>query len=168
MTDLAGPLRWSRLLPTLLVTVVGLGCQPQDESPGTWLQGESVARAVADWGFTDGVEEIFIETRPWYGIPHSTTIWCVSLDGALYVGSYGDEKKRWERIVADSPEARLQIEDALYEVELSPVTDPGLETRLDEAYRAKYDMNEVFGEDVPRWWYYQVTHATSSDPGQPG
>ena len=80
----------------LLVSLGSMGCQPQDETPGLWLQGEIVRDRVEDWRFTREVEEIFVETRPWYGIPHSTTIWCVDLNGKLYVGSYGSDTKTWE------------------------------------------------------------------------
>jgi hypothetical protein len=140
-----------------VAVVVVSGCQPKDESPGLWLRGEIAAEPAGDWRFTDDIEEIFIETRPWYGIPHSTTIWCVELDGELYVGSYGDEKKAWEKNIARNPEAQLSIAGRLYDVTLAPVTQPGRVETLDSAYAQKYDMAEVFGDVVPDWWYYRVT-----------
>jgi len=130
--------------------------QPKDERPGMWLRGEQSEKQVMDWSFAAKADEIFIETRPWYGIRHSTTIWCVVLDNVLYVGSYGDEKKSWEKNIARNREARLRIDGVLYEVALTPVTTKTLETSLDTAYNAKYDMVDVFGEDVPPWWYYRV------------
>lgn len=133
-----------------------LACQPRDERAGTWLMGQGTVGPVEDWRFTAGIEEIFIETRPWYGIRHSTTIWCVELDGQLYVGSYGEEKKAWEQAVARDPEARLLIGGRLHNVTLVPVTDAALGQALDARYGAKYDMQEVFGDDVPGWWYYRV------------
>jgi hypothetical protein len=152
----------------MLGAVLALACQPEDESPGAWLSGEEAVAGVEDWRFTDAIEEIHIETRPWYGIPHSTTIWCVSIDGALYVGSYGSEKKRWERIIASRPEARLRIAGKLHDVTLSPVADTKLERALEAAYHEKYDMEAVFGEDVPRWWYYEVTQRDPSRLGRSG
>jgi len=143
-----------------LIFAVSLGavlaCQPRDERAGLWLTGEAAAEPVEDWSFTEGIDEIFIETRPWYGLPHSTTIWCVELDGRLYVGSYGPEKKAWEKAIAYDPEARLRIEGRLYNVSLVPVTDPAMVRRLTARYNEKYDMQEVFGEEVPEWWYYRV------------
>lgn len=136
--------------------VAALACQPQDERAGLWLTGEAAAEPVGDWSFTAGIEEIFIETRPWYGLPHSTTIWCVELDGRLYVGSYGPEKKAWEEAIAHDPEARLRIDGRLYDVSLVAVTAPALIQSLTARYNEKYDMQEVFGEDVPEWWYYRV------------
>jgi len=36
------------------------------------------------------------------------------------------------------------------------VTDRDLIEALDAAYARKYDMEEVFGEEVPNWRYYRV------------
>ncbi len=141
---------------TLLAVVVVMACQPEDETPGLWLQGETVEEKVADWNFSADIEEVFIETRPWYWIPHSTTIWCVALDGGLYIGSYGDQKKAWERNIERNPDARLSIKGRIYDVTLAPVTDGDLVEALDAAYGRKYDMVEVFGEEVPAWRYYQA------------
>jgi hypothetical protein len=140
----------------LLAVAVAMACQPEDETPGLWLRGETVEEKVADWSFSEEIEEIFIETRPWYGVAHSTTIWCVAPDGGLYIGSYGDEKKAWERNIERNPEARVSIGGRIYEVTVAPVTDGDLIEGLDAAYSRKYDMVEVFGEEVPDWRYYQA------------
>jgi hypothetical protein len=39
---------------------------------------------------------------------------------------------------------------------LAPVTEPGRVEALAAAYAKKYDMAEVFGDDIPDWWYYHV------------
>ena len=116
-----------------------------------------VTEHVGDWAFTAAIDEIFIETQTWYLIPHSTTIWCAAMDGVLYVGSYGDEKKRWEENVARNPNARLRILDKLYDVTISAVSDQTTVDSLATRYSDKYDMQEVFGEDLPVWRYYQIT-----------
>ena len=140
-------------LSTLLLTA---SCQPRDESPGTWLQGEAVSSLVTDWQFTDNIEEIFIETTPWYGIAHSTTIWCVQFQGRLYVGSYGTDKKFWEQNIESNPAAKLRIDGKIYNVSISLLKDAELTRKIDKAYNEKYDMEEVFGEDVPQWWFYRI------------
>ena len=144
-----------RCVAALVAAVVVLGCQPEDETPGLWLRGE-IVEWVDDWRFTNDIEEIFVETRPWYGIPHSTTIWCVELGGELYIGSYGSEKKAWEKNLARDPTAKLAISGKLYEVTVALVTEPGRVEALDVAYAQKYDMAEVFGDELPGWWYYHV------------
>ncbi len=145
-----------RCVAALVAAVAVLGCQPEDETPGLWLRGEVAPTRVDDWRFTNDIEEIFVETRPWYGIPHSTTIWCVELGGELYIGSYGDQKKAWEKNLARDPKAKLAISGKLYEVTVAPVTEPGQVEELDAAYAQKYDMAEVFGDAIPEWWYYHV------------
>ena len=151
--------RWMKQVPLLVLITVAVwcvGCQPKDVRPGLWLRGDLVEERVDDWGFTQEIEEIFIETRAWYGIPHSTTIWCGERSGKLYIGSYGDQKKTWEKNVARSPEARLAIAGKIYEVTVTPVTDRALIDALHATYTQKYDMAEVFGDDLPEWWYYRV------------
>ncbi len=115
-----------------------------------------MAKAPPDWSFVNDHQEVFLETRTWYGIPHSTTIWCVEIDGKLYVGSYGDTKKTWENNIARNPEAKLSISGKIYEVRVTPITDSTLTSSVDVAYTQKYDMAEVFGDDLPPWWYYSV------------
>jgi len=131
-------------------------CQPADESPGLWLNGDVVAQPVDNWQFAAEIEEIFVETSPWYGIAHSTTIWSVVSEGKLFIGSYGEEKKTWENNLAQDSEARLGISDKLYEVVITPVTDKQLTADLDLAYIQKYDMAAVFGSETPVWWFYHV------------
>jgi hypothetical protein len=142
---------------TLVAVLAATACQPEDETPGLWLRGDSVEEKVADWSFSDAIQEVFIETRPWYGIAHSTTIWCVALDGGLYIGSYGDQKKVWERNIEEKAEARLSIAGRIYDVTVAPVTGGGLVEALDAAYARKYDMEEVFGRELPDWRYYRVS-----------
>lgn len=158
-----------------IVALLGLGllfmaCQPKDTRPGFWLTGERSSETVQDWGFTGDVEEIFIETGTWYGVRHSTTIWCVDLDGILYIGSYyDDDVKYWEKNVARNPEARLRIEDRIYDVTVTPVANDELSERLDQRYAEKYDMAEVFGDELPAWRYYRVRlrgeHGAAGDLG---
>jgi len=145
-----------RLLVLLVIAALSASCQPKDVRPGLWLRGDLVEERVDDWRFTEEIEEIFIETRPWYGIPHSTTIWCAERDGNLYIGSYGDEKKAWEKNIARSSDARLSIAGKIYEVTVTPVADRDIIDALDAVYAQKYDMGEVFGDDLPAWWYYRV------------
>ena len=150
-----------RFVAVLLLAQAGLsGCQPEDTQPGLWLDGELVSENVADWSHTNAIQEIFIQTRSPYLLPHSTTIWCVELGGELYIGSYGDEKKRWENHVLSNPSARLGIDGRLYAVTISPVADARMNAALDQRYLEKYDMQAVFGSNVPAWWYYHVAQRT--------
>jgi hypothetical protein len=157
----------SRLLgATALALVVAVaGCQPRDERPGLWVRGDVVREPVADWGFTDDVEEVFIETRPWYRIPHSTTIWCVALDGALYVGTDVEEERAWSTNLERNGEARIAISGRVYEVRATRVRDAARTGSLDAAYGRKYDMAEVYGEEIPEWFYYRLDQRGVTDSG---
>ena len=149
-----------RLAVAVAVAVASLGCQPKDERPGLGLSGDTVEKPVTDWTFTNDIEEIFIQTKTWYLLPHSTTIWCAEMGGELYIGSYGEgegDKKRWEKNVARNSEATLRIDGKLYDVTVTPVTGARMIGRLDDRYNEKYDMEDVFGDELPKWWFYLVT-----------
>lgn len=154
--------RLSVVTLSLCLLIGQVACQPLDERPGAWLTGQPAEVPVSDWTFTDEIEEIFIETRPWYGIPHSTTIWCAELNGQLYIGSYGDQKKAWEKAIEHDPEARIKVAEHIYDVIVVPVRDPALNEAVDIRYNEKYDMVDVFGEEIPEWWYYRVEQPEAS------
>jgi hypothetical protein len=149
-----------QIMTLFCVAIAWTGCQPKDVKPGTWLRGDSIETKVTDWRFTDNAEEVFIQTPTWYLIPHSTTIWCKELDGELYIGSYGEsyevDAKKWEKNVARNPKAKLRIDGKIYDVNVTAVKDAALTARIDKAYNEKYDMAEVFGDDLPNWWFYLV------------
>ena len=104
------------------IAIVALvACNPKDRRPGTWLSGEVVAEPVADWSFANDEREIFVETRTWYGIPHSVTTVVVAHNGTLYVpsvyfeGGTFPEARFWNRNVVRDPRVRLQIGDRIFE-----------------------------------------------------
>jgi hypothetical protein len=139
--------------------LIGIGlsaCQPEDESPGLWLSGNENSSRVSDWHFTDDIQEILIETRTWYFLPHSTTIWCVQFEGNLYLGSYGSELKFWEKNIERNPQARLSINSDLYRVNVLRIQDLASNQQISEVYSRKYDMEAVFGNEIPEWWFYRV------------
>jgi hypothetical protein len=140
--------------------VLSLACQPEDERPGLHLSGTPATEPATDWRFTDEIEEIFIETRTRYLLRHSTTIWCAELDGELYIGSYGDEVKFWEKNASRDSRARLRIDDVIHDVTVTPVSSQELIRTLDDRYAEKYDMEEVFGDDLPAWRYYSIASSS--------
>ncbi len=145
-----GGMRWTHGIAT--GALIGLlllfaACEPQDRRPGLWLSGELVTAPVDDWSFTDEIGEIFVETRTWYGIPHSVTTVCVAHDGSLYVPSvYLDggefpDARYWNRNVVRDPRVRLKIGDRLYERKAVLVEDP-------EEWDAVF---AAFGRKSPFW-----------------
>jgi hypothetical protein len=57
----------------VLISLRTLGYEPQDTNPGLWISGNIVSESVVDWSFTNEIDEIFVETRTPYLVPHSIT-----------------------------------------------------------------------------------------------
>jgi hypothetical protein len=132
-------------------------CEPDDRRPGLWLSGEVEASLPDDWSFTRDHPEIHIEVSTPYLLPHSVTIWCVDVDGALYVGARAPESKRWPGWVDDDPEVRLEIAGRIYPVRLLPLTSPVEIAPVAQAFAAKYRLpataSDATEEEVgQRYW----------------
>ena len=106
--------------------------------PGLWLKGEVVREAVSDWDFANQLNDpirgntIMLETRTWYGIPHSVTIGVVGRGNRLYIHAHSDENrmripfpndKAWTRNVSRDPRVRLKIAGEIYEATVALMTD---------------------------------------------
>jgi len=128
----------------VFVTLSVVGLEPRDRRPGLWLTGTRVAAPVADWSFTDRYQTIFVETRAWYGLPHSVTTVCVALDGRLYLtstyppGAEFPRDRAWNRNVVRDPRVRLKIGSEIFDVTLAVVTDPAEKDAVLEAKARKY------------------------------
>jgi hypothetical protein len=128
----------------LLAIALAAACAPKDQRPGTWIPGEFVTEPVADWSFTAGVPEIHVETRTWYGIPHSVTTVCASSGTALYVpsvyfeGGTFPDGRRWNRNVARDPRVRLGIAGRIHERTAVLVSDPDERASALRAFAEKY------------------------------
>jgi hypothetical protein len=147
----------SMRLASLLLCGLVLACvEPADRRPGTWLSGELVEQPVADWSFTADHPEIMLETRTWYGVPHSVTIVCASRDGRLFVGARDPDGKRWVANVDRDPDVRLKIGGRVYERRLKPIEDPEQQERVRSAYAAKYAWPESDPSERPAFRYFEV------------
>jgi hypothetical protein len=135
--------------------LVACSMAPSGERPGLGVSGPVVAEPVRDWSFTDEIEEILIETRAWYGLPHSVTIWCVAIDGELYVGASAPDfpKERfWVTNVRRDPDVRLKIAGKVYERRLELITDPQRTDFIDRTFGVKYGYDvEEDPEPVVYW-----------------
>jgi hypothetical protein len=146
-----------RLAAMLALGLLACACTiaPRDETPGFGIRGEPTREPVADWSFTEEIEEIQIQTRTWYGIPHSVTIWCVAIDGELYVGAsfpdYPDERQ-WVSNVKRDPRVRLAIAGRIYERRLEPIDDPARTDLIDRAFGRKYHYDVDEDPDPVAYW----------------
>ena len=57
-----------------LLVLSATGLEPTTTRPGLWIKGEPDTTPVNDWHFTDEYVTVMIQTKPWYGIPHSVMI----------------------------------------------------------------------------------------------
>jgi hypothetical protein len=136
---------------TLLLIVGGglaslrlFGFAPSDLRPGLWLTGERVTEPVTDWSFTEDHQEIFVQTRTPYLIPHSVTTYCASYEGDLYLfsayyqGGVFPNERGWNRNVMRDPRVRLKIGDRLYDQTVMHVTDAATRAAVHANAVAKY------------------------------
>ena len=136
-----------RTLSIALALSLLTACEPVDRRPGLWLSGEVETAPVSDWSFANDEREIFVETRTWYGIPHSVTTVVVAHNGTLYVpsvyfeGGEFPDARFWNRNVVRDPRVRLKIGDRIYERQAVLVEDAA-------------EWNEVlaaFASRIPFW-----------------
>ncbi len=113
--------------------------------PGLWLTGEVVREPVTNWDWVNQFDDTFgenatsLETRTWYGIPHSVRVLLVPRGDKLYLQSsaqtfrlnrefpYG---KAWWRNVERDPRVRLKIGGKIYEMTVVLVQDRAEVARL--------------------------------------
>lgn len=148
------------MLAACLMTFVACEKNPSGGTRGYKLEGIPMSETVTGWEFVDTIQEIFIEVTPWYGIPHSVTIWCVALGDDLYIGTHNigtpPEERAWVKNVMANGTAKLGIAGKVYTVVVLPVTDEELTARVDAAYREKYDFRKTFGDRESKWRYFLV------------
>lgn len=145
------------LLVCLVVALVALrivGLDPSDRRPGLWLTGELVTQPVIDWSFTDRYPNIFVQTRSWYGLPHSVTTTVTAHGGQLYLtsvyrpGSEFPRDRLWNRNVVRDPHVRLKIGDRLFDRTVALVTDPAEKNAVLETKARKYPRQRVADKNL--------------------
>jgi len=136
------------ILACLVLTLVVLritGLNPHNQTPGLWLTGNLVTTPVADWSFTNNVPHVEVQTRPWYLLPHSVTINCLSYNGQLYLSSVFPEgaSRSWNENVMRDPHVRIKIGNNLYDRSLVLVTDPAEKEAVLQARAKKYPQLKI-------------------------
>ncbi|MEF2249705.1 MULTISPECIES: DUF2255 family protein [Ralstonia solanacearum species complex] len=81
----------------------------------------------------------FREDGVTYGTP--TWIWCVSVDGDLYVRAYSGRNSRWHQAAVREKAGRIIAAGMTREVSFEPV-EGSIHDRIDDAYRAKYSGSQ--------------------------
>jgi len=140
------------LLIGIAMVVMAAGCQPSDQQPGLWLSGNPQP-FPDDWSFTQDTLEVGLQVVTPYFLPHSVTIWCVSLDGDLFIAAAEPETKKWPSWVNDDPNIVIKVGDQLFDAHAEPLRDAATLARLKNVYKEKYkrDLSDVDA------WYWSVT-----------
>ena len=147
--------RFVLLLPLFLL----LGCEPEDQTPGLWLSGTSVETFPDDWSFSKDFREIAIEVSTPYFIAHSVTIWCVEVDGDLFLAAGQADTKNWPGWVDDDSDVVLKIGEKIYQSTLVPMENsPELDV-VRAAFAAKYNYEDSGYQPSTRWWSVQARNA---------
>ncbi|MBU15756.1 MAG: hypothetical protein CMQ14_11850 [Gammaproteobacteria bacterium] len=143
--------------------------------PGLWLAGDVVSEAVTNWDWVNQYDDAFaedateLETRTWYGIPHSVTVLLVPRGDKLYLQSsaqtfrlnrefpYG---KAWWRNVERDPRVRLKIGGKIYEMTVVLIQDRTVVAQLrggkDPIVKAlDANGNEYITEEWHYWRLFQ-------------
>jgi hypothetical protein len=139
--------------------------------PGLWLTGEVVHEPVTNWDWVNKVNDpirkntIMLETRTWYGIPHSVTIGIIGRGDKLYVqGSERDSRlqkkfpysKSWWANVERDPRVRMKIGGKIYEMTVVLIHD---RAEVAQLQRGRDPVTKEIGADgkehvtqVTHWW----------------
>ncbi len=106
--------------------------------PGLWLSGEVVREPVTDWDWVNQVNDpvrgntIMLETRTWYGVPHSVVINATPRGDSLYIGGSEQDSrldrefpnsKRWWANIERDPRVRMKIDGKIYEMTVAHMAD---------------------------------------------
>jgi hypothetical protein len=141
----------------LLFSLLLIACEPSDNRPGLWLSGE-VEAFPSDWSFSDDSKLIAVQVETPYGLPHSVTIWCVQVEGTLYIAASKPESKRWPGWVEDEPDVKLKLGDRLFEGRLQRLSSAEEISPVSEAYDIKYQLTQSLtsSEEGPSSWIWRV------------
>jgi hypothetical protein len=111
-----------------------LACGPTLVLPGGALDGTS-AMPPPDWGWTDDISTIQLETRP--EDPYSVNIWAVGIEQKLYIHA-GANRSTWVENMEDNSSVRVRIDEKIYELVASRVYDQAEFDAFAIAYEDKY------------------------------
>jgi hypothetical protein len=123
------------LIAAILLILRITGLNPRGPKPGLWLSGKLVTAPVTDWSFANRYPTIEVQTKTWYFVPHSVTIWCVSYQKNLYLQAIG---RNWSGNVARDSHVRIKIGDQLYDATAVYVNDPAEYSGIEASMTQKY------------------------------
>jgi len=95
-----------------------------------------------------------VQTRSWYGLPHSVTTTITAHDGKLYLtsvyrpgGRFPDDRL-WNRNIMRDPHVRLKIGDRVFDRTVALVTDPAEKDAVLATKAKKYPRQRVTDKNL--------------------
>ena len=144
----------------LVACLLGTGCAPFLVFPGGELRGTLDSSVVDDWGLTDELEFVQIETRP--DRPYSVQVYGVGSGHAFYIASQGwrgalgsTNRARWIAHLAEDPRIRLRVGETLHPLQAVRVEDDSELERVRQLFLQKY------GDAAEGWGFWR------GEPGAP-
>ena len=145
----------------VVALLVFAGCGPIGPIPGGALSGDVVEGAIADWTFTDQVENAQLETRP--DDPHSVNTWFAGVGEKLYVptsmilGPKHPDGRSWVAHVAEDDRVRIRLGDSVYERRAVRVADASSEyAEARAALEARYDIAPEDRDPERTIWIFRL------------
>lgn len=75
-----------------------------------------------------------------FGTP--TWIWCVSVEGNLYVRAYNGQESSWYQAAMQQQAGRIHAAGTKWEVKFEQVDGDEINNQIDDAYRNKYEGSQ--------------------------
>ena len=136
----------------LLIALFGLaGCADYLPIAGGELQG-TVTDIPTDWNTVSIPEIIRFETSA--AEPYSVNLWTVDLESYLYVFA-GDNRSTWVEHIAVNPNVRLAMNEIIYELSASRVSNPEEFARFAKSWDVKYG-NRPQNENVSETYLFRL------------
>ena len=108
----------------------------------------------ADWTPHAAVATVQLETRP--ANPYSVNIWGVADGARYYVAAGSGAKAKWTAFIAADPRVRLRVDQAIYELKATRVTDGAEEKRIGNLYATKYKLSGDRAAEASAAWLYRL------------
>lgn len=108
----------------------------------TWNSQELQDFATAD----DFRVSPFYSDGKTYGTP--TWIWSVVVDDNLFIRAWNGQQSRWYRSAIQQKAGRIFLAEHNHEVTFVPLNDEVLNSKVDQAYQAKYGDSPYFSPMV--------------------
>ena len=140
-----------------------LAC-PCERSPGGYLFGDAPDGLVTNWSFVNDVPLCQIQVRRLM-VPYSINLNCMSPeDGGLYLSCSFCDNKLWSGLVVDDGDIRIRLNEVVYPVNATRVTNPN---ELDRAWEARVIKLQAHNSEVnpavpigtprpDRWWSFRL------------